>query len=41
MDGLTLQGKVEMEISIIPIAEAKDSPVGKGRNPPEALPPPK
>lgn len=33
-------GKVEMEMILVPITEAEEQPVGKGRNSPEALPPP-
>ncbi|XP_035743561.1 otoferlin-like [Vespa mandarinia] len=34
-------GKIEMELSILRGVEANESPVGKGRNPPQELPPPK
>lgn len=30
-----------MEMILVPITEAEEQPVGKGRNSPEALPPPK
>lgn len=38
---VTLQGKVEMELTLVPTAEAKKMPVGMGRNPPNPLPFPK
>ncbi|KAK0090744.1 hypothetical protein PV325_006303 [Microctonus aethiopoides] len=34
-------GKVEMELTLVPTAEAKKMPVGMGRNPPNPLPFPK
>ncbi|CAL7940390.1 unnamed protein product [Xylocopa violacea] len=33
-------GKVELEMSILPAAEANEQPVGRGRDPPQNLPPP-
>ncbi|KAK9306192.1 hypothetical protein QLX08_003081 [Tetragonisca angustula] len=33
-------GKVELEISILPAEEADEEPAGKGRDPPQNLPPP-
>ncbi|XP_031785250.1 otoferlin isoform X4 [Nasonia vitripennis] len=33
-------GKIELEMSLLPASEADKQPVGKGREPPEALPPP-
>ncbi|XP_015125981.1 otoferlin [Diachasma alloeum] len=40
-DGDYIQaGKVEMEMTIVPAAEADKEPVGKGREPPDPLPPP-
>ncbi|XP_048509552.1 otoferlin-like [Athalia rosae] len=33
-------GKVEMELILVPIEEADEKPVGIGRHPPEAMPPP-
>lgn len=35
-----LQGKVEMEMTLVPVEEANEKPVGKGRSPPSPLPPP-
>ncbi|CAD6221882.1 GSCOCG00005219001-RA-CDS [Cotesia congregata] len=37
---MILQGKVEMEMILVPIAEAEDKPVGKGWDSPDPLPPP-
>lgn len=34
-------GKIELQLEILPMDEAKKNPVGRGRNPPNALPPPK
>ncbi|KAL7306383.1 hypothetical protein TKK_0001807 [Trichogramma kaykai] len=37
----TQAGKIELELSLLPVKEADQQPVGRGRKPPEALPPPK
>lgn len=37
----TIQGKIEMEISILKAEEADENPAGRGRDPPQELPPPK
>ncbi|XP_043285592.1 otoferlin-like [Venturia canescens] len=37
----TWVGKVEMEMIVVPASQAKEHPVGKGRNSPEPLEPPK
>lgn len=36
----TIQGKIEMEISILKAEEADENPAGRGREPPQELPPP-
>ncbi|XP_044010396.1 otoferlin [Aphidius gifuensis] len=36
----TQAGKVEMEMTLVPVEEANEKPVGKGRSPPSPLPPP-
>lgn len=36
-----LQGKIEMEMTLVPAEEADEKPVGKGRSPPSPLPAPK
>ncbi|KAG7207640.1 hypothetical protein KM043_009260 [Ampulex compressa] len=33
-------GKVELEMSVLPASEADERPAGRGRDPPESLPPP-
>ncbi|XP_076243958.1 fer-1-like protein 6 [Calliopsis andreniformis] len=33
-------GKVELEMSILPATEAEEQPAGRGRDPPQSLPPP-
>lgn len=38
---LVLQGKVELEMSVLRAEDADDEPAGKGRDPPQSLPPPK
>lgn len=35
------QGKVEMEMIVVPAVQANEHPVGKGRDPPDPLSPPK
>lgn len=37
----TIQGKIEMEISILKAEEADENPAGRGRESPQELPPPK
>lgn len=38
---VSIQGKVELEMSILQAEEAEEQPAGKGRDPPQELPPPK